>query len=125
MGTKYAGLTAEKFHFKKMSGSDKFPLYWRDGSSDDTKDAAYLIKRFSPVAPGKKRYAYKKKIIKRTFTLLEQHWDAVTIVAHALVQKKRLGFSELKELLIKKSEDKEFWKDRFKDIADIFGNPRT
>jgi hypothetical protein len=125
VGLKYAGLAAEKFHFKKMSGSDKFPLYWRDGSSDDTREAAALIKKYSPVKPGAKRYAYKKKIIRCTFDLLEEHWDAVTIVAHALIYKKRLSFLELKELLTKKSDEKDFWKVQFKKINDLFENSQT
>ncbi len=122
IGIKYAGLTAEKYHFKKLSGSDKFPLYWRDGSSDDTLSAANLIKKYSPVAPGRKRYAYKKKIIKQTLNMLDQHWEAVTLVAHALIQKKKLYYCDLKELLTKKSENKEFWKEQFKDISDLSEN---
>lgn len=120
-GIKYAGLVSEKLHYKKLSGSDKFPLYWRDGSADDTKQAAILIKKYSPVAPGRKRYNYKKKIIKGTLTILDEKWEDVILVAHALIQKKRLNYFELKDLLTKKSPNKEFWKIEFKNIAEIFG----
>lgn len=121
-GIKYAGLAAEKFHYKQISGSDKFPMYWRDGSSDDTKEAAAIIKKYSSVSPGKKRYNYKKRIIKKTLASLEQYWDDVILVSYILIQKKRASFAELKEVLTKKSPNRIFWKEQFKDIVDIFGN---
>lgn len=119
-GIKYAGLVAEKYHYKKLSGSDKFPSYWRDGSSDDTKEAATIIKKYSSVSPGKKRYNYKKKIIKQTLIALEKYWDDVVLVAYVLIQKKRITYLELKDILTKKSPNRNFWKDQFKDIKDTF-----
>jgi hypothetical protein len=119
---RYAGLAAEKHLFKSISGSDKFPIFLRDGSSDDTLSAAALIKKHNLVAPGRKRYEYKKKIIKETLNDLKDHWNAVTIVSHALFQKKSLNFLELKTLLIKKSNNKVFWKEQFKNIEYIFND---
>lgn len=123
IGIKYAGLVAEKYHFKRISGSDKFPMYWKDGSSDDTKQAAALIKKYNTVPAGRKRYAYKQKIIRQVLRELEQHWDAVTAVAHALFRKKRLYFNDLKEILIKKTSNKNFWKQQFKSIENVFDAP--
>ena|ERR1700723_37178 len=120
IGIQYAGLVAERYHFKKISGSDKFPFYWKDGSSDDTRTAALLIKKYSIIPAGRKRYAYKQKIIRHDFALLQQHWDAVTLVAHALFHRKRLYFEDLQQLLIKNSEDKNFWKLQFKEIENIY-----
>ena len=119
---KYAGLTAEKYHFKTVSGSDKFPMFLRDGSSDDTLSAAALIRTYDLVPPGRKRYSFKKKLIKDTLEDLKDNWDAVTLVAHALFQKKRLSYWDLKKLLTKKTNDKEFWKEQFKAINYLFDN---
>jgi hypothetical protein len=116
----YAGLAAEKYHFKSISGSDKFPGSWKNGSSSDTVAAAALIKEYKLAAPGRKRYAYKNKLIKSAQQELQVHWDAVIQVSHALYQKKRLYYSDLKDILTKKTEDKEFWKEQFNNIDDIF-----
>lgn len=121
----YAGLVAEKNHFKKVSGSDTFPMVLKNGSEDDIMEAAVLIRQYQLAPPGQKRYVFKKKLMKETLIELEEHWDAVTIVAHALFEKKRLNFSELKALLIKKSENKEFWKEQFKLISYIFDNIKS
>ena len=119
---KYAGLTAEKYHFKTICGSDKFPMFLRDGSSDDTLSAAALIKKYDFVPPGRKRYAFKKKMITETLHELRDNWDAVTIIAHGLFQKKRLGFFEIQKMLLRNSDNKEFWKEQFKTIHYIFDN---
>src|ERR1700689_5417665 len=43
----YSGLCAEKYHFKNVSGSDKFPAFWKNGSSSDTMAAAELMKEYN------------------------------------------------------------------------------
>ena len=118
----YAGLAAEKYHYKTVSGSDKFPISLKQGAECDTAAAAFLIKKYNLAPPGVKRYSYKKKLIKETFNELYDNWDAVTLVAHALFEKKRLNFLELQNLLIKKSKNKSFWKEQFKIINYIFDN---
>lgn len=120
IGIKYAGLTAEKYHFKIISGSDKFPIFLRDGSSDDTLSAAALIRQYSIALPGKKRYSYKKKKINQVLSSLKEYWDDVTLLSHLLFKKKRLSFFDIKKLLLKKSPNKKFWACQFKVIADIF-----
>ena len=120
IGVKYAGLTAEKYHFKILSGSDKFPMFLRDGSSDDTISAANLIRQYNIAPAGKKRYQYKKNKINEILELLQNYWDDVTLVAHAIFAKKKLSFKHLKNLLNKKSKNKSFWKTQFKDIEHIF-----
>lgn len=119
---KYAGLVAEKCHFKKMSGSDKFPLFLRDGSSDDTLSAAALIKSYNLAPPGRKRYSYKKKLIRETQEVIENNWDAINIVAHALFKKKSLSFQDLRKVLIKNAQDKKYWKKQFANISYIYEN---
>jgi hypothetical protein len=122
---RYAGLVAEKHHFKTISGSDKFPMFLRDGSSDDTLTAAALIRQYHVVQPGKKRYAYKKRVIKETLHLLQEYWEDVTLVSHALFQKSRLNYSELKTLLTKKSPNRKYWKEQFSTINYISENHET
>jgi hypothetical protein len=120
IGIKYAGLTAERYNFKIISGSDKFPMFLRDGSSDDTLSAAALIRKYNIVSPGKKRYSYKKRKINQVLKELQIYWDDVTLLAHLLFAKKRLSFFDIKKLLIKKSPNKNFWKEQFKIISEIF-----
>lgn len=117
---KYSGLIAEKYHYKTISGSDRFPMFLKDGSSDDTLAAAKLFRQHDIVSPGRKRYRYKKKLIEDTLKELQMYWESVVLVAHNLFQKKRLYFSDLKNLLIRKSEYKEFWKMQFKAIEHIY-----
>lgn len=112
----YAGLVAEKYHFKNISGSDKFPLFWKNGSSNDTLAAITLIKRYNLAPPGRKRYLFKKKLIKETYNELREHWNSVTLIAHELFKRKKLYYSDLERLLIKESDNKKFWKKQFKNI---------
>lgn len=118
----YSGLIAERHFFKMMSGSDKFPSFLKDGSSDDTMEAAALIRKYGAVAPGRKRYDYKKNLIKETTQELQNNWEAVTVIAHSLFQKKNLSFLDLKNLLIRKTENKKFWREQFKNINYIYDN---
>jgi hypothetical protein len=118
----YAGLTAEKYHFKCITGSDKFPMFLKDGSSDDTLSAAALIKKYNLAPPGRKRYNFKQKLIRETLHEQQQHWDAVTVIAHALFQHKKLNYQDLRELLTKKTRNKKFWKEQFKSISFISDN---
>jgi hypothetical protein len=119
IGLSYAGLIAEKYQFKLHSGSDKFPSVL-NGSYCDLSEASEMIKKYQVAPPGRKRYNYKKRVIRKVTKELQQHWDAVTLVAHALFQKKRLNFLELKTLLTKKSDNKEFWKEKFKVIDNFY-----
>lgn len=116
IGLDYSGLCAEKFYFKSICGSDKFPIFLRGGSSDDTLSAAALIRKYNLAPPGRKRYAFKQKMIKDTINLLNKYWSDVIIVSHELFKRRRLYYSDLKNILIKKSENKSFWKEQFKNI---------
>lgn len=121
----YAGLTAEKYHYKTISGSDKFPISLKYGSEGDTSTAAELIREHNLAPPGRKRYAYKKKLIKETLHELQDNWEAVTLVAHALFEKKKVNFADLQNILTKKTKNKSFWKEQFKMINYIFDNQET
>lgn len=122
---KYAGLASERYHFKNISGSDKLPMVLKDGSSGDILSAAALIKKYNLAESGKKRYYYKKNLIKETLLELQQNWDAVTLLAHALFKKKRLTYEDIKKILTKKTKNKDFWKNQFKLIDYIFNNVET
>lgn len=122
IGIKYAGLTAERYHFKTISGSDKFPIFLRDGSSDDTLSAGQIIRLYNVAPPGRKRYAFKKQMINNVLHSLQNVWSDVTLLAHALFSKKKMSFSDIKNLLLKKSQNKKFWKNQFKSICYIFEN---
>jgi ATP-dependent Zn protease len=125
IGLSYAGLVAEKRHFKMMSGSDKFPMFLREGSSNDFSEAACLFEKYNLSEPGRKRYNHKQKIIKTIDRELQKHWDAVTLIAHSLFKKKKISAFEIKELLIKKSHDKDFWKQKFKIHEQLYNNSET
>jgi len=120
IGLRYAGLTAEKYHFKTISGSDRFPMFLKNGSSEDMMEAARLIKLYDIVPSGKKRHVFKKKFINHVLYELQNNWDAVNLVAHGLFKKKKLHYEDLKELLTKKSGNKKFWREQFKAIDFIY-----
>lgn len=122
IGLYYAGLTAEKRHFVMMSGSDKFPMFLRDGSSNDINCAAELFQKYNLVEAGRKRYNYKRIIIKSVDQELQDHWESVTLVSHALFKKKRLSYNDLQKLLTTKGKDKKFWKEQFKAINYFYDN---
>lgn len=122
VGLYYAGLIAEKRLFKMISGLDKFPMFLKDGSSVDVAEAAFIMEKYGLAEAGKKRYNYKKKIIKSVDKQLIEHWDAVTIVAHALIKKKKLNYNDLSVLLLKKANDREFWKKQLKIHHELCNN---
>ena len=115
----YAGLVVEKIFYKKISGSDKFPSFLKDGSSHDTQAAAKLLKKLSFISPGRQRFLYKQKLTKQLFNLLESYWLDIELIAHDLIQKKKINFNQIKSLLTKKSNNKIFWRQRFKAISYI------
>jgi ATP-dependent Zn protease len=120
----YAGLIAEKYHFRLVSGSNKFPMFLREGSSNDTLTAAALIKKYKLSLPGKKRFNYKKKLTKKIEQELKDNWEAVIIIAHGLFQKKKLHFSDLRRLLTTKTTNKALWKKKFKFISTLYKRGR-
>lgn len=125
IGLSYAGLAAEKRYFKIISGSDNFPLFLREGSAPDISEAAALFQKYNIALPGRKRYEYKKKFFRKVDKELQLHWDAVTVIAHNLFKKKKIYFSELKDLLTRKTKNKEFWKNQFKTIHDFSDNGKS
>ncbi len=122
VGISYAGLIAEKTLFRSISGSRQTPTFISDGSADDNRAAREVIKKYNLAPPGPKRYAYKQQIMREVQQELHTHWDAVTLVSHALFKRHRLSFDDLRELLTKKSQNKKFWKEQFKKISYFYDN---
>lgn len=122
IGLSYAGLLAEKYHFKSISGSDQIPMFIKEGSSDDLSTIRKIIQKYNPAPSGKKRYAYKQKIARKTLSLLIKYWDAVDLIAHALFKHKKLSYQDLREILTKKSRNRKFWKEQFRVISQTFDN---
>lgn len=120
IGLSYAGLLAEKHHFKSISGSDQVPMFIKEGSSDDLLVVRQIIQKYNLVPAGRERSAYKKKIARKSLKLLVEHWEAVDLVAHSLFKHKRLSYQDLKTLLTTKSRNKKFWRETFKEIEQIF-----
>ena len=119
---RYAGLVAEKIYFKLISGSDKVPMFFKNGTEDDIAMASSIIKKYNLAPPGRKRYTYKKRLMKKKSIDLKSNWDDVMLIAHALFDKKKLNFVEIKDILTKKSKNKEFWKIQFKEIINLFND---
>ena len=90
------------------------------GSSEDITEVGKFIKKLNLVPPGKPRYLFKKKVAKDLKQLLTEHWEDIRLIAHALYQHKKLTQADIKQLLTKKSEYKNFWKERFKQINTLF-----
>lgn len=125
VGTSYAGLIAEASLFKSISGSKQIPTFISDGSSDDNKSAHEVIKKYNLAPPGPKRTAYKRKIMAEVQAELHANWDAVMVVAHALFKHRRLSFTDLQELLTKKTRNKKFWKEQFRKISHCHENNKN
>lgn len=56
---------------------------------------------------------------------LHAHWDAVTLVAHALFRHRKLNYQNLQELLTKRSKNKKFWKEQFKKISYFYDKSKS
>jgi len=122
VGMSYAGLIAEKTLFKGISGSSQTPSFIIDGSTEDNKGAAALINKYNLVQPGPKRAAFKKKLMREVQSELHVHWDAVTLVAHALFKHRKLQAEDIMLLLTTRSKNKKFWKEQFKKINHCYGH---
>jgi len=116
----YAGLLSERHHFKSISGLDQIPMFIKEGSSNDIFAITKMLQKYNPVPAGKKRYAYKQKLARKTMKILIEYWDAIELVAHSLFKHKRLVYQDLRDLLTKKSKNKKFWKEQFKIISQNF-----
>jgi hypothetical protein len=116
----YAGLIGEKIYYKDICGSSKFPMHLRIGSYVDIANASDMIRKNNLAAPGKNTSVLKKKIQKDVEELLIDNWEAVKMVAHSLYQKRKLSFDELKYILTRKTNNKEFWKKRISEIKFIY-----
>lgn len=122
MGMSYAGLIAEKTLFKSISGSSQTPSFIIDGSAEDNKGAASLMTKYNLVPPGPKRAAFKKKLMREVQSELHFHWDAVTLIAHALFKHRKLRGEDVYLLLTTRSKNKKFWKEQFKKINHFYDN---
>lgn len=109
----YAGLMAEKIFYQDVTGSRIFPNVLKDGIEADIKEVARIIKTNDLAPAGRKRSLYKKKMMRETRLILEQHWDIVKVVAHELFEKKRLSHDELIKIICRKTSNKKFWKKQF------------
>lgn len=125
VGISYAGLIAEKTLFRSISGSRQTPMFISDGSGEDNKSAREVIKKYNLAPPGPKRTAYKQKLSREVRNELHTHWDDVVAVSHALFKRRRLSFDDLRELLTKRSRNKKFWKEQFKNISYFYDNSKT
>lgn len=120
IGVSYAGFIAEKSLFKSISGSNQIPRFIKECSSDDNKCAALLIKKYNLAPPGQKRSLYKQKMIREVQQELHSHWDAITVIAHGLFRHRKLSFEDIQEILIKRTRNKKFWKEQFKNINHFY-----
>ena len=115
----YAGLMAEKIFYQDVTGSKIFPNVLKEGIEADIQAVAKIIKTNDLAPAGRKRYLYKKKMMRETRNLLEQHWDVVKIVAHELFEKKRLTHNDLKKIICAKASNRKFWKKQFVHITEF------
>lgn len=118
----YGGLAAEKLLYKDICGTYNIPMILKVGSYLDRDRCAELISAHNLAPPGRKRYAFKKKSLQKSIDQLEESWSDVKLVAHILFRKKRLTYDQLRAILTKKSEHKDFWKEHFKIINKIYRN---
>ena len=118
--TLYAGLVGEKIYYKEICGSDKFPMHLRIGCSNDIQSAAKLIHTYDLASPGKPRLLFKKQIQNDTKNILLNYWSDIRLISHMLYKFKELNLDDIKYFLSYKSNNKEFWKNRLKEIKNIY-----
>lgn len=116
IGMSYAGLAGEKILYQQTSGSLQTPLFISNGSYEDNKSARSLIKKYDLAPAGQKRANFKQKLIREVRKELHTHWKEVVLVSHALFQRRRLTDVDLFLILTKKTDNKQFWKEQFKQI---------
>src|SRR5271165_3537367 len=108
----YAGLLGERILYKELTGSHKLPMNLRVGLSSDIKNVSNIIRNNNLVESGNDTVIFKKNIQKKTEKILLDNWDVVRLIAHALHKDRKLNFDELKQLITRKSKNKDFWRDR-------------
>ena len=122
VGMSYSGLIAEKILFKSLSGLSQTPMFIRDGSTDDNKDAREMIAKYNLAAAGQKRSAYKRKLMREVQLELTAYWNDIVLISHNLIKRRKLNYTDLQMLLTKKSINKVFWKEHFKGLNNIFNS---
>jgi hypothetical protein len=121
----YAGLVAEQLYYRDICGSAKFPSILKEGWSNDIKAASDVIKTHNLALPGKQRVALKRQVQKELHAMMIEHWSDLKLISHALYKTKRLSLEDLKLLLTKKSNKRQYWKERFKTIEMLFDQSKT
>lgn len=116
----YGGLVAEKIYYKKITGSDIFPRTLKGGSWYDIFIISDIIKRNNLAKAGAARRELKNKIFKDTYSELDKYWDDVQLIAHTLYKRKKLEYRDIKKILFNKSKNKDFWKEKIKNIDLLF-----
>lgn len=124
VGMSYAGLVSESIYYKDICGVSKLPWILKEGSSLDIKAASDTIKSWGLAQPGKPRVQLKRRIQRDVNALLTEYRDDLKLISHRLYQSKRLSFDDLKALLTKRSGNKDFWKQQFREIELLFDNDR-
>jgi hypothetical protein len=117
-----SGLASEKIFYKEICGTSKVPYIIKEGSQIDFSYVSEIVKKYDLAPPGKKRYLFKNKMFRATQHLLQENWGDVIIIAHALFQSRKLTHLDLKSLLLRKSINKKFWKEQFKNIELLNNN---
>ena len=118
----YAGLIGEKIYYKEICGLDHFPMHLRSGSSSDIREASRLIQRYRLSTPGRDRYQLKIQIQKDAKKVLQDNWGDVRLIAHALCQTKDLSYQAIKDILTKKSKNRDVWKRKFKMMSFLYAS---
>lgn len=121
----YAGLAAEKLLYKDVCGTYNIPMILKAGSYMDRDRCAEIIANNNLAPAGRKRYAFKKRALQYSIDQLEESWSDVKLLAQTLLKKKRLSFDQLRILLTKKSQHKDFWKEHFKILNKLYRSCHT
>jgi ATP-dependent Zn protease len=122
IGMNYAGLIAEKILLQSITGSAKTPMFVSEGSCDDNKNARALIQKYGIAEAGKQRGKYKQKLMKEIRDEIDEYWDDIVLVSHALFSSHKLRFDELRKLLERRSDNKIFWKEQFRKIDRLYSS---
>jgi hypothetical protein len=119
----YSGLISEKIYYNDICGSNIFPAHLY-GAYSDTKAASLLIKKYKFLFPNKSVALIKKHNKKYIKTLLQEHWSIIKLIAHNIYKKEKLSEDDLKFILLNKTNNRKFWRGRYKAIELIYSDDK-
>jgi hypothetical protein len=116
----YGGLAAETIHYRNTCGMEKLPSHLKMGSQNDVAYISEIVRRYDLAPAGSSRRAYKEKLFLETCDILEQNWEVLRALSHALYKRNYLDFSSIKKIVMSTTKNPVLWFKRFESISEYY-----